>query len=181
MKWSLEAKEKIIKKLLDAYAENNAVHIGVEELADLCGLEIRLSKQEKKLRGLIQVARSQLYQMGYVVHNKRNVGYKIAHKFEAMDEKEKQCHRAYRIIVNLEKTHFNKNLIFYDLGEDPDRQKQHQCIQEFKAALNEGKSKMRLALIGSPFRQLAEDEIANSDFVTDLKGDGKTNLPPLAT
>jgi hypothetical protein len=133
-------KEKL-KKLIDALLTYNKdapdQFLSIEEICLICGLDPERTTDEKMARAYIQQMRKIIRSMGYEVHNKRNMGWKVAVKFEAIDEREKLCRKTLKYIISAQRSHFNKTLTLIDVVSDDKRKMQHEAVYEFAEILSE--------------------------------------------
>lgn len=158
---------KLFDTLLAMHSVDKSSYLSIEEIGSIVGLDQTLSSDEKKIRAYIFKTRKRLRINGYIVANKRNKGWKIAHGYEAMDEREKACNRALKGIIGIQGSHFNKFLTFDDVLQDKIRIKQNNVIKEFTSKLNSMIDELSKILSESPTKDIARTEVRNSDYLGD--------------
>jgi hypothetical protein len=145
---------------------DHEAYLGMDELGSILGLDPEKTKDEKKIRAYIQRVREQLRELdNLIMTNKRNIGWKVAIKFESMDERSKACERAFKGILSIQKTHFNKNLTYIELSDDSLRRMQNTSIKEFCDILGDSIDRLNLALAKNPFRKKAVAAVKKSDLL----------------
>lgn len=144
------------------HAERPNDFLSVEEIASICGLDATYSKDEKLVRAYVHKMRKMIRDAGFIVHNKRNVGWKIAIGFEALDEREKICNKTLKYIISVQRTHLNKTLTISDIFTDNERKEQHFAIKEFAENLSAMILTLDESLDKSPMRKKAVKDIDDS-------------------
>jgi hypothetical protein len=108
--------------------ENIKEYLTFEELITEFRRKVEFKVDDQMMRSGIHRAIADMRNAGFVIMNKRNVGYKVADKFEAMDNKEKQFIRIAGRVAELTRDYLNHTLSIEDIMGDENRQTQHMIL-----------------------------------------------------
>lgn len=143
--------------------EDKSVYFSSEDICKMFGLDAKFSKDKEKCDQIVAYCRDYIYGIGYVLTNRRNVGWKVAVKFEATDEKIKACHRVLSRIVGLQKNHLNKLLTYSDIASNPVEEIRHSLAIEFSDTLGEFIEQLSNILKKDPKSKDAENQVEKTE------------------